>query len=280
MATILDAHPDVAMSYETYEHLLKPSGDTEYQLSNILEKIRKDPLRSIRNLLFSNGRKHDANFIKFIGRAERAGIDSQTLAGLFKRHFEQGLRLDSFHERMSFVERLTKEKMQREGKIFWGAKIVSIYDDLAGLYPEARYLFMLRDGRDIAASRKKVGDFKQTIEHIADGWCHQIKKFEEFAARSNGRAVFVPYEHLAKNPEYEVRKLMEILGLPWSDRLLSFHQLNLSIHRNPTGHLSGDQVKNPINALSIGRWERDLTSDEIARFEERAGEMLKELGYL
>jgi hypothetical protein len=279
MATVLDAHPDVAMSYETYEHLLTPADNRDYQLSDILEKMRKDPLRSLKNFLFSDFKKKNSNFVKFVGRAERADIGSETLVKLFKEHFEEGLRLESFRERMLFVERLTREKMQREGKKYWGAKIVSIYDQLDELYPEARYLFMLRDGRDIAASRKKVGDFNQTIEHIADGWCRQIKKFEKFASGSNGRAVFVPYENLAQNPEPELRKLMEKLGLPWSDRLLSFHRLNLSIHRNPTGHLSGKQVKNPINASSIGRWKRDLTWGEIARFEERAGKMLEKLGY-
>ena len=279
MATILDAHPEVAMSYETYEHLLKPIENQEYQLSDILDKMRRSPLKTIKTILFSGTENADRNFTKFIGRAERAGIDSKTLANLFEDHFGTGLRLDTFRDRMLFVERLTIKKMQCEGKTSWGAKIVSKYDQLDQLYPKARYLFMLRDGRDVAASRKKVGDFKQTIEHIARGWCQQIKKFEKFAARANGRAWFVPYERLAQNPEEELRKLMHNLALTWSDQLLSFHALNLSIHRNPTGHLSGKQVKTPINTSSIGRWKEDLTHDEIARFEAEAGYMLKKLGY-
>jgi hypothetical protein len=279
MATILDAHPDVAMSYETYEHLIAPGDGTHSQLADILKKMKKDPLSILKRHLFSDS-KEDANFTKFVGRAERAGIDHKTLARLFQDHFQVGLGLDSFRERMMFVERLTREKMLYEGKKYWGAKIVSTYDQLDELYPEARYLFMLRDGRDIAASRKKVGDFNQTIEHVANGWCRQIRKFEDFLKKASDRAFFVPYEKLAHDPESELKALMRKLGLPWSDRLLTFHQLNLSIHRNPTGHLSGKQVKSPINTSSIGRWKMDLTGDEIERFEKTAGETLKKLGYI
>jgi hypothetical protein len=279
MATILDAHPGVAMSYETYEHLLDPGENTHYELDDIVKRMRKDPLGVLKKHVFLTS-KQDANFTKFVGRAERAGIDRETLAQLFEDHFKAGLRLDAFSDRMMLVERLSREKMQREGKKYWGAKIVSTYNQLDELYPEARYLFMLRDGRDIAASRKIVGDFNQTIEHIATGWCNQISKFEKFAKKASNRAFFVPYEKLALSPESELKALMQKLGLPWSERLLTFHELNLSIHRNPTGHLSGEQVKSPVNTSSIGRWNSDLAPEEINRFEKAAGDMLKKLGYI
>jgi hypothetical protein len=280
MATILDAHPEVAMSYETYEHLLTPSEPDQNQLSKVLQKMAKPSSKSIRSVFFLKSSKVDSDFAKFVGRAERAGIDSNTLCELFKEHFDTGLNLGNFRNRMLFVERMTKAKAKREGKIYWGAKIVSTYHELDEMYPEARYLFMLRDGRDIASSRKKVGEFNQTIEHIADGWCQQIKKFERFASTTNGRAIFVPYERLVQDPARELRQLLEQIDLPWSDRVLAFHHLNLSIHRNPTGHLSGDQVKSPINTSSIGRWKVDLTPEEVARYEEHARPMLEKLGYL
>jgi len=280
MATILDAHPEVAMSYETYEHLLTAEENVVYDLDVILKRMKKFSLQAISDILFSDSKRSRTSFNKFVVRAERTGIDIKTLGVLFEEHFASGKRFDSFEERMSFVQRLSTEKMKREGKKYWGAKIVSIYDQLNLLYPEAFYLFMLRDGRDIAASRKKVGDFNQTIEHVANGWCRQIRKFEDFLKKASDRAFFVPYEKLAHDPESELKALMRKLGLPWSDRLLTFHQLNLSIHRNPTGHLSGKQVKSPINTSSIGRWKMDLTGDEIERFEKTAGETLKKLGYI
>ena len=280
MATILDAHPDVAMSYETYEHLLDSGEEPPHQLDDILQMIGQLGVKSIRRNLFSGSKNVRPEITKFVRRAERAGIDHETLGRLFEKHFDSGLRLDSFQGRMLLVEQLTLEKMWREGKVHWGAKILSVYDQLDEIYPDAKYLFMLRDGRDVAASRKKVGDFKQSISEIASGWCRQIAKFEHFAAGSNGRAFFVPYERMAYEPEAELRKLMANLNLTWNERILSFHTLNLSIHRNATGHLSGKQLKSPISTSSIGRWKEDLTTEEISEFEAKAGQTLEKLGYI
>lgn len=279
MATLLDAHPEVSMSYETYEHLLITPVAICNDAVNI-KKLKKDALGYIKKELFSDSKQSQSNFVKFIGRAERAGITPNELHNLLIRHFESGLSFNDFKDRMLFVETLTKEKRRKENKKHWGAKIVSVYDELYKLYPESYFLFMLRDGRDIAASRKVVGDFNQTIEHVAEGWCKQIRKFEKFSEKIGKRAVFVPYERLATQPESELRDLMLKLDLPWSDQLLSYHTLNLSIHRNSTGHLSGKQVKSPINTSSIGRWHKDLEKNEIDRFESIAGEMLEKLEYL
>ena len=279
MATILDAHPEIAMSYETYEHLLKPADGEEADIQAVIEVLKKALNSLFRSQSRSLNKIQDPNLRKFVFRALRAGIDPKTFTDLLTRHAREGLGISDFSGRMRFVERLTMEKAHREGKRYWGAKIVSTYDELAELYPEASFLFMLRDGRDIAASRKRVGDFNQSIDHIARGWSSQVEKFRRFASRPEVRARMVPYERLAGEPEQELRELMEFLGLPWSDRLLSFHNLNLTIHRNPVGHLSGEQVKNPINTASIGRWKEDLTPQEIASFEAAAGEMLARFGY-
>ncbi|MDA8660024.1 sulfotransferase [Luminiphilus sp.] len=275
MATILDAHPEIAMGYELYEHLLKPfdlSGKSMSDLAGIFNgfggssALKTDPAAK--------------GFLKFAARAERSGVSKQTLIRLLKIHAERGNDFNDASSRLLFVERVVKEKARLERKRIWGAKISSNYMEIESAFTEASYLFMLRDGRDIAASRKKVGDFKQSVAEIAQAWKKQIAKFEEFAARSRGRAIFVPYEKMALEPERELRALLDKLNLPWSDRILSFHALNLSIHRNATGHLSGKQVKRPISTTSIGRWKDDLTREEVSQFEESAGEVLVKLGYL
>lgn len=274
MTTILDAHPDVAMSYETYEHLLKPPKYTVDYIYKVIKDLSKSTLSKITG--FS---KISSDLTKYVLRAERSGISKKKLVRLLQEHAEEGYNLDDFNNRMLFVKKMTLEKAKAEGKTNWGTKIVSSYGRLNSIFPGCYFLFMLRDGRDIAASRKKVGNFNQTIEHIADSWCKQINKFEKFSTESNKNAFFVPYEKLAKNPEEELPKLIDKLGLPWSDRILSFHKLDLSIHRNPTGHLSGKQVKKPINTSSIDRWKTDLTGDEIDCFLSRAGTLLKKFGY-
>lgn len=277
MATILDAHPEVSMSYETYEHLLVPT--VEIDTGILKTENTKELIKLIYNKYFSQNKKTSNNFNKFISRAERAGIDRRSIQRLFREHLEQGQGFNTFEDRMRFVQRLTMEKMRREGKQYWGAKIVSTYDPIGKLYPNAKFLFMLRDGRDIAASRKMTGDFNQTVEQVAKSWCNQVEKFKDFASKFESQAKIVRYENLVTEPEKTLRDLVDFLELSWSERLINYHKLNLTIHNNPVGHLSRKQIKTPINTSSIGRWKYDLNNSEIESFESMAIQVLQEFMY-
>lgn len=235
MATILDAHPDIAMSYETYEHLLAGlKGQDGPKVWKKLMPRRKSVATLLRGKLGALA-ESDPGLAKFSARARRAGIYEDKLLQLLEDHVARGLGFDSFRDRMLFVESISMEKMRTTGKRHWGAKILSVYDELEEIFSAPHYLFMLRDGRDIAASRKNVGDFNQTVEHVAESWRQQVEKFEKITARLNGRAVFVPYETLASEPESALRTLMNQLGLRWDDQLLSFHSMDLTIHQNSMG---------------------------------------------
>lgn len=279
MATVLDAHRDIAMCYEVYEHLLAPADNDNNGVQRRIEMLRE----AIGGFALTKNRKlkkiSDANLQKFVFRALRAGIEPQTLLEIMEQHKAECGTFDTFEQRMAFIERTGLAKAKRESKANWGSKIGGIYDDLQELWPDSYFLFMLRDGRDVAASRRSVGDFGQGVAHIAGAWRDQVKNFRKFAARPGVRAHIVRYEQLVADPKSELEKITTFIELPWDDRLMSFHDQDLSIYRNPTGHLSRDQVNRPINASSLGRWKRDLSAEEIATFEAEAGEMLTELGY-
>ena len=274
MATVLDAHPQVAMCYEIYQHLLAPPENATGYAVEFLKQLERTPRR------FTTKETGDRNLTTFTVRAERAGIDRESLVRILQGHITAGHDFDSFNERMGFIERIATEKMQREGKAHWGSKIASVYTDLTELYPDSSYfLFMLRDGRDVAASRKKVGSFDQPIDHIARNWFRQAQRFQEFIDTPGTRGRFVRYERLTSEPETELRAIAEFLDLPWDDRLLSFHDQKLTIYANATGHLSADQVARPINTSSVGRWQHDLTAEEVVAFEVVAGSALTDFGY-
>lgn len=273
MVTILDAHPQVAMCYEVYPHLLEAAegeGDS-------LQRFREDLARAGRRR--GTHAMRDRGFQTFTFRAERAGVSPARLLELLDEHAREGQTLGSVEGRLRFVERIGLDKARREGKPHWGTKMAGPFEQTWEVFPDASFLFMLRDGRDVAASRKHVGEFDQSMEEVARGWGVQIERFRRFAATPGVASRMVRYERLAREPRAELGEILEFLGLPWSDRVLASHDQDLTLFRNPAGHLSIDQVKRPINASSVGRWRHDLTEPEVAAFEGVAGPLLAELGY-
>lgn len=57
------------------------------------------------------------------------------------------------------------------------------------------------------------------------------------------------YENLTQNPEAEIRKILDFLGLPWEEACLRFNERKSTVKT-----FSRLEVRNPINTRSIGRW--------------------------
>jgi len=270
MCTMLDAHPHIAMGYELYEHLLEPLvRETAVSRINVIKRLARLTRRPSRK------------FEVLSGRALRGGVSNRAFDRLVWQQIDKGEGFASFARRMRFIEKLVDVKRQKEGKQHWGAKALKP-DRLLKVFPpeECYFLFMQRDGRDVAASQKHVGDFKKEIEQIAQSWSKQTESFHHFCKRNDTNARVIRYESLAEEPERISKEICDFLGVDWSDRMLHSHELDLSIHRNPASHLSTEQIKQAINTKSVGRYKSDLTPDELSLFSRDAGEALNKFGYL
>ena len=173
----------------------------------------------------------------------------------------------------------------KRGKQRWGEKTPMYMQHLPlldRLFPDARYVHLIRDGRDAATSflRMPPGIVTRTWAHprtVADFACQW--RTEVAAARALGRRVGpacyreVRYEELVRAPEDELRRICEFLELSFEPPMLEYvgrvdlankpHQQSLA--RPPTPGLRD--------------WRRELPPADACAFEAVAGDLLAELGY-
>lgn len=273
MVTVLDAHPDVAMSYELYPTLLEPSeSDPELDLPDLATRIGRAA--------------HDRNALKiprsrglrtFLGRVRRGGIGYRRFAELLHAHLDHGMDFVALEGRMRFIESCCREKMRLAGKKRWGLKCNNRYEDYLQFWPDAYFLNMVRDGRDVLASQMNTGSFDSAPMKVAKAWVQTHRHFQDFAEKPGVRAYAVRYEELVKSPEDVLRRIMAFLNLAYDPRILEFHKLDLTIFKS--SHLSLEQISQPMNASQVGRWRNDLNSEQVALFEQTAGALMVELGY-
>lgn len=186
---------------------------------------------------------------------------------------------------------------QRLGKPRWGEKTpdYSLHiGTIAALLPEARFVHLIRDGRDVAASwRQQWFSPGHEPEVLARAWTDRVR-----AARGAGLGrthyVEVFYEDLVARPEPVLRHLCDFLDLHWSDQLLNHQERaprRLEEHRTRLS-LDGTVIASHAQRLRqqrrtmerpgtgrIGSWREELSEDEVRRFERVAGGLLVELGY-
>ncbi len=165
---------------------------------------------------------------------------------------------------------------------------------IEALLPEARFIHIVRDGRDTAVSLRDLwfspGD---TMTAQAAFWRDNV-----MVAREQGRQVRhyleVSYERLVRDPKTVLHDICDFIELPYSKEMLNYHQhasqrINEHEERlndDGTVMLSKDarfkQQASSSKALMpelIDRWRSELTVAEVGEFETVAGETLRLFGY-
>jgi len=165
-------------------------------------------------------------------------------------------------------------------------------DSIRQLLPEARFVHIIRDGRDSALSLRPLWFSPgKDITTLANQWRRLIEK-----ARADGREDYleIRYERLLTETEAVLREVCTFIDLPFDPVMLRYYEHaseRLKQHRtmhNPAGEVlvtHEQRVKQdkllmePPQQERIARWKEEMTSAEQAEFRAAAGDLLKELGY-
>lgn len=170
----------------------------------------------------------------------------------------------------------------RQGKPRYGDK-TPIYvlhlDYIASLLPEAVFVHVIRDGRDVARSLLDAGWGPQSWERAALHWRSQVKRGRA-AGRSLGAGRYreLRYEDLLEDPEGEVRALCPFLALDFDESMLRYFEGAASLlSAEPHPHEHENLRLPPTKGLRD--WRGSVPAAELAQFEALAGDLLTDLGY-
>lgn len=269
MVTVLDAHPDVAMSYELYPNLLDVEAPLDLrQLAGVLEK------NSSRQLTKAVPQK---SIFTFVARCERGGLTYPDVAKLVHQLADEGRDFSTIEGRLRLVELCGLEKMKRLGKSRWGMKCTGVFEAYRSYWKQPYFLNMLRDGRDVLASQLNTGSFKKSPAEVARAWVNTHTKFTDLVNNPDAHAYMVSYETLTADPEPELRKICAFLGLPFDEAILRHTEQDLTVFK--ASHLSGARINKSIDTSRIGRWKKDLSRAQIDEFMSAAGDALTQFGY-
>lgn len=163
---------------------------------------------------------------------------------------------------------------------------VFFFRHLHRMFPEATYVHVVRDGRDVVASLLTMdwrGPDGQRIDYTTDAtlaaryWANSVIAARSFQSATQGQSRFfeLRYEDLVARPESCLRALFDYLGEPWEPQVLAYHHRERSLGSES----SAEAVRKPIYSTATGRWRTDLDAAQRAAVKREAGKVLVELGY-
>jgi protein-tyrosine sulfotransferase len=222
----------------------------------------------------------------------RRAIDADWLADRFglPRAAVTAIR-DAARSRPDFVEAFAGLCMRQAGTARWAEKTprnIARIGEIFRCFPSARFVHVLRDGRDVACSlrthpRHRVVDgrlvptgIRRPIAGCARRWVRDIEGSRRWWGDPRFRTV--RYEDLVLNPRPVLEGLMTFLGERWDEAMLS-HAAADSPFRDATRFAQSPEALGAVSTASLGRWQRDLDARDRRIFKRIAGPLLVELGY-
>ncbi len=204
--------------------------------------------------------------------------------------FEAGPALRAFYE--IFPERMNKPRYGEKTPAYVKSMI-----KIESVLPEARFIHVIRDGRDVALSRWKrtLGDKQPApASRVAGTWARRIRR-----AQRHGRKVRhyieLRYEDLVTDTEPSLRRICEYLELDWDPVVLRYYEHAAERMAEMARDLPATDGKptrpgaermqahamtqKPPDPSAMYRWKQRMKPEDVDAFDAAAGELLAELGY-
>jgi hypothetical protein len=162
----------------------------------------------------------------------------------------------------SFLDQLVAAKGRE--KRWGGAQIHRHYRRFLELYPEARFVHIVRDGRDVCASWLRLGWVGSALR-AGHEWSRAIEDWQELmAVLPAGRAVELRFEDLVAEPREQLTRVCNLLRIPFDARMLEY---------------SRRTTYAPPCSSEAFKWRQTLSPRQVELFEAAARPWLQHYGY-
>ena len=259
---MIDAHPEIAITRETHWIVDVLQGDDVVSAGSpvtphVLARLLKEE------------------------RFTRMGVDTAELERLVS-----GEAPPSYAQ---FVTAAFDQHGATHGKRLVGDKVpgyVTEVPTLHSLWPWARFVHVIRDGRDVCLSvleweraGREVTRYaawpEDPVSVTALWWERRVRLGREAGAALATELYYeLRYEALVADPTGECEALCVFLGVPFDQRMLTFHEGR----ERDDPNLSAKKAWRPVTA-GLRDWRTEMGEEDLERFEAAAGGLLDELGY-
>ena len=208
----------------------------------------------------------------------RTGLDAEPLSSRILSNCRDG---------GDFIRIVMDAVAESQGAARWAAydpDNVLHVERLKASIPNALFLHIIRDGRDIALSLKKMGGFSplpwdrsesNSLVATALYWEWMVRNGRDHGRRFPSDYVEIHYEELTTNPHEVLKKIGTFLDHDLDyDRIQAAGLGRLSeTNSSFRDELGGNSKKEKLNPL--GRWKERLSRSDVAAIEAAVGKCLR-----
>lgn len=153
---------------------------------------------------------------------------------------------------------------------------------LMKLFPEARFIHMVRDYRDrnLSLSGGKPGRGQIVLKTL--NWIEVQKSIEKSKAAEPHRFMTLRYEDLVNDPSAWFRKVCEFLGIAYAESVFDYHKddgIREKLYQREFADTWQQHLFGPITAGQCGKWKEQMDPELTEISDRLAGKRAEEYGY-
>ena len=159
-------------------------------------------------------------------------------------------------------------------------KAYEFYPFLKKFFPKAKFVYQVRDPRDMALSWKKSKIHRGGIIESARQWKYDQQQYLKIKAleEDSNNIVFLHYESLVNNTEEELINILKLIGLNYESRMTEMGQDSLTT-QNANQQKAWENLSKPVMKDNFNKYKTALSDMVISYIEKIAYFEMKHLGY-
>lgn len=183
-------------------------------------------------------------------------------------------------------------KSKTKKDFIWGDKnnfYLNHIEKIAMLFPDAVFLHIVRDGRDVACSYRDLSTvkgkyaplFSNSVMETAIEWKTNLLTIRKsFDSIGWHRVCEIKYEDLIIKPRNTLNEICLFLGKEYSDEMLEYHERNKNDEIEPTAYNKWKALtKEKLTDSRIERWRSKMFYEDIIIFQNVSSNMLQQYSY-
>jgi hypothetical protein len=273
LTTLFNAHPNVRIAPEFPVMLF------------LYQKFRKVKIwdeATIRSFV-----DHVFYYSKFsLRRVENLKLDTEFIVSELLKYKEKG----SIQLFLKSINYYAYSVYHKEETHLIGDKnpIYSIYStQLRKIFPEAKFICIIRDYRDNFISIQKLAEKDIAVEapnlvlQVAR-WRYFVRRFLKCKKRFPDKYYILRYEDLVTDQEATFRSLCEFVGIAYDPSVFDFYKKKDEVNEQFSNTIwlkFHENLLKPVNTGRMNTWQDKLSANEVKMADQVAGKYADKLHY-
>lgn len=153
---------------------------------------------------------------------------------------------------------------------------------LLKIFPDARFIYIVRDHRDNVLSMKSVDFERPWLTSLAYRWKYYNKKFLKAYHKDKSRFHIIKYEDLVRNPKNYLTQLCTFLSIEYTDGMIHYSRIKdeaLKIYPQELIERYHKSLFEPVSPGKVEQWKTKMKAKDIRKCDLIVGKYAEMMGY-